>query len=732
MSNTWRTASMRVMLSTCAIGSVLALAPTADAQSADASSQEIVVTANRTSSLASKTPITLSAISGDSLTAAGITNPTQLASAMPGIMVERGNANGVQINIRGIQSTGGIPSVAFLSDGIYIANTQAQEVAFFDVNRVEALRGPQGTLYGRNTPAGVVNVISNEPTFHKSGSFDIGYGNYHNLHTTAVVNMPVSDTLALRLAANWETRDSFYKVLVPQANPTPLDKNNKSVRLSALYKPSDNFKALLRFDYTLMTGSGSSFGAFPLLSNFYQMPLPFPATGVRTASPTYLNPSASKALGLDYGNDYPASTSDASWGVSTELTWNISPAVTATYLGSYRVFTKTDSGTTYFGTQFIGATMNNLTQPISNDLTEKAQSHELRLAYDQGPLKAQVGGYYFNQNGKSLENFTFFVADNPWYYERSVGIFGQATYSLTDRWRVTGGVRYTKDNSGALTSGLYSGSKVTWKASTDFDLSHSVMAYATIASGYKSGSLNQNCAQITVSCAVKPEEITDFEAGIKGRFLDNKLTANAAVFHYNYTDLQISQVVPLLSNLGSTVATTNAAAAKVDGVELEGGYRVDARSKFDFSAAWLHARYTNFLIAPSVSTTDNFNGAPLDHAPKWTLSAGYTFTQPLKNGGELVANVHTRYVDRYVMISQVVNTLFVQPAFTKTDISLRYNAPGAKWYVEGFAHNLENTIDVNYVNTAPLFGSTLPWNNNGKASTGDPRTFGFRAGIKFQ
>jgi iron complex outermembrane recepter protein len=176
-----------------------------------------------------------------------------------------------------------------------------------------------------------------------------------------------------------------------------------------------------------------------------------------------------------------------------------------------------------------------------------------------------------------------------------------------------------------------------------------------------------------------------------------------------------------------SAVTKNASAAKIDGIELEGNYQPTPRNRFDFSASWLDARYENFLIIPGQADTGNFNGEKLDHAPTWAFTAGYTYRYPLASGASIEAGVHTRYSGAYAIINTAVNAQFIQPAFTKTDLRLRYTAPGDHWYLEGFVKNIENTIEVTYINSAPGW----PTLNNGTLSIGDPRTYGFRAGLKF-
>ena len=260
----------------------MAIATPAMAQEKTNADGDIIVTATRFETLASKTPIALTAVSGDSLRSAGITNPTNLGDQVPSVMINRNN--GLQITIRGVTSADGTekgdPSAAFMSDGVYIARQQAQEVSFYDISRVEVLRGPQGTLYGRNTTAGAVNLITNRPTFDKlSGSANIAYGNHNNTQAGAALNIPVTNNLAVRAAVNYDHRDSF---LHAGANLSGLNlspfKDVLSGRLSALLK-FEGGELLVRADYNQMKGISSN--ALPT-SNFYS------GYTTNTVNPTYI------------------------------------------------------------------------------------------------------------------------------------------------------------------------------------------------------------------------------------------------------------------------------------------------------------------------------------------------------------------------------------------------------------------------------------------------------------
>lgn len=729
--------------------STAALAQTvpADARSAAAApaAGEIIVTANRTSSLASKTPITLSAVTGQQLTSQGITNPTQLMAVIPNLAIDRGNANGLQINIRGVTSNGATsPSAAFLLDGIYVQQSNAQNVALFDLDRVEVLRGPQGTLYGRNTTAGVVNVISAEPKPTFGASIEGAYGNYGTGNVAAMINTPVTDNWALRLAGNFDIRDSFFHQTVPQAYKNPLDTDNKSLRLSSLWRPTDTIKWLVKLDYSWMNGSGDGFGPDLLISNFYQMPLDVPAEDQRGTTPIYIHPTASQALSKTYANVGPAYAKDSTRGATSDLDWKIGRHWTATLLTSYREFRRNDLG----GSQYWGEDLS--TTPGTADVYtaqtrqySRSNSEELRLAYDDGKLKSQVGFYHFYNHDTTTLFFTppgglAIGLPTPDAWQDSLGVFGQATYSLTDKWRLTGGVRYTRDKVYADTGfslaaiGVFSNylaqgqsSRVTWKAGSDYDITRHIMGYVTVATGYKALGFNGSCNTADAGCGYKPETLTDYEGGIKGKFFDNTLYLTADYFHYDYKNLQISQILSVNGN--PSAITKNASAAKIDGVELEGNYTPTSRNHFDFSAAWLNARYENFVIIPGDANSGNFDGDKLDHAPTWAFTAGYTYHVPLASGASIEAGVHTRYSGAYAIINTAVNAQFIQPAFTKTDLRLRYTAADQRWYLEGYVKNIENTVEVTYINSAPGW----PTLNNGTLSIGDPRTYGVRAGLKF-
>lgn len=702
---------------------------------------DIIVTANRTESLASRTPVSLTAISGEGLRTAGITNPTALADQVPGISVDRNNG-GLQVTIRGITSSDqtekGDPSAAFLLDGVYIARPQAQEVSFFDIARVEVLRGPQGTLYGRNTTAGLINVITNRPTFTLGGSVDLGVGNYGARQATGVVNVPLSDNLAVRASVNYDRRDNYVDAGPRMTGSIDPFKNNVSGRVQALYNWSSG-DLLISGDYADIRGNTQDY--LPL-SNFY-------SPDVAQVNPAYIGGSGDRFRTANAAVAWDATRRNRSWGIGGQLTQDLGP-VTLTYIGSYREFDRNEQDGRFSADQ-------SQAYRFVTDGHFAQNSQELRFASNgDGPLKFQLGGNYFRESGNQALRILFVPNPGPTgdgftigflqhrVVSESYAFFGQGTYALTDRFRLTGGLRYTHDNKSRIGDSVVCGtlacasptvtgsndadrnfSRTTWRAGAEYDLTPKTLLYATVSTGYKAGGFNDGCqigtgTSCTLSAAVlyyQPETLTAYEGGIKTRFLDNAVRLNLAGFHYDYKNIQLSQVLPDCGSGAPCGNTTNAGKASVSGAEAEGVMTPSHNDRFDFSVAYLDAHYTQF----SPTATISFAGRKLDRSPTWTVTAGYQHTFPLQNGGGVVAGVRTRMSDSYQLINLPSYNFYRQPSFTKTDATLTYNAPDNRWYLQGFVKNIE---DANVVTTV-VVGIVS------SVQISDPRTYGVRAGFRF-
>jgi iron complex outermembrane recepter protein len=712
---------------------------------------DIIVTANRTESLASKTPVALTAISGANLRTAGITNPTTLGERVPNISIDRGD--GLQITIRGITSSDntekGDPSAAFLSDGIYIARPQAQEVSFFDIDRVEVLRGPQGTLYGRNTTAGVVNLVTARPKHKFEASVDGAYGNYNTFQVTGILNVPVNDWIAVRAAINEDRRDNFIS---GPASINPF-KQNISGRLSTLFDFASNVSLLLRGDYSLIQGSGVQAVS---LQNFFVQPTA-PAAGQRGTDPIYINGSTDQQRQLGFTPTVDPYRHNENYGVMADLSWGITDKLTLAYVGGYRKLIRNEIAPLFLG--FTPGTQNAVQAKFVIPNSYQQDSQELRLAYNDGPLKAQAGFYYFHENQVIYPQIVGLISPTPGTVgyvfgfpqhaqARSYAGFGQATYTLIDGLRVTGGIRWTRDEKKRLGATVFhtdlfqpdsfppdslndaelNASKITWRAGLDYDLNSRTLLYGSVATGYKSGAFNDGCSAGQPNCTAplpdgalyyKPETLTAYEVGFKTRLAGNRLRLNGNYFHYDYVNLQVSQSSNICG--GPCSVTTNAAKAKIDGVELEGNAAPTRADQFDFSVAWLNARYADYPIVAGV----NLAGMKLDRSPSWVFGLGYRHTVSLANGATLAAGVHSKISASYGFLSTVLLAQFRQPAYTRTDLDLTYTAPAGRWYLQAFAKNLENKLILSGVSLS----SSFPSLDGGTAVFQDPMTYGVRAGF---
>ncbi|MGC4252088.1 MAG: TonB-dependent receptor [Sphingobium sp.] len=748
-----------------AVASLCALAVSMPvlAQTVSEGDADIIVTATRNETLLSKTPITMTALGGESLRDAGITDARSLQSSVPNLaFTESGDT--VRISIRGVTSTDttekGDPSAAFLMDGIYIARSASMLGSFYDLDRVEVLRGPQGTLYGRNATAGVINVISKRPVDQFEASLDGSYGRFGQGDVTGMVNVPLGAGLAMRAAVNYQVQDKpYYKLVTPDTVNRGVFRDEISGRLSLGGTIGDNFTFVIRGDYSRIHGYGAN-GNMVTLDRF------FSNINVPLIDPTPVNRGGDYKRTLTMTPDYPSRRDETNWGVMADATYDFGPAQ-LTYLASYRRAKRANSNTQLL----FGAFYN----PVDFVDDFRQQSHELRLSFGQdNPLHGQAGIYYFRETGSRDYNIfnplAGIVAPDAINYAfkmdpagaKSTAAFGTLTYDITPDLHITGGIRHTRDrkwrsgqtvldfpdaasvpgtpficnNQTALPGGEVRCTvnqniasrkfrKTTWKAGIDYDAPGLGLIYASVSTGYKAGGFNDGCitgegtgCELTAEALYyNPETLTAYEMGFKFRF-GPAFRLNGALFHYDYKNMQLNQAV-IVPVPGTRI--TNAASSKVDGVELEAVVQPGPNDRFDLSFTYTDARYGDFHPDLVSHPTLNLKGRQLDHAPKYTVNTGYAHTFPMGNGGEIVAGIRSRFSASYQIIDLNNLSFFRQRAYTKTDATLTYTAPEGSWYVQGFVKNIENEVTVANASTGIV----------SLVSIEAPRTYGVRAGVKF-
>lgn len=622
---------------------------------------EIVVTAQRREENLQKTSLALQVVPGEQLKEAGLTDVASLETVVPGLQIGMAGST-PQIYIRGVGDFGATPitnpAVALNVDGVYIAKVLASGGTMFDLARVEVLKGPQGTLYGRNASGGAINFITNRPDPAAFGGYaDVEAGNYGLLSGEGALNLPLNESFAVRVAAQVTSRRGYMSL-------EESDDHHRSARLQALWK-SEAFSLLAGIDYSHLGGQGGGFALMtpgaagvsnpwtsnhdPRFSAYYSqaaaiqglcIPAPFfPGISNPGACPAiapYPSPPLPPGLSGPYtslvsvfpqrpwqDNDlyrYHAEFVSKVFG-DTELT--VLPAFQSAHLHNLAI-----AGQLYY-------------QPNEDS---RATSVEVRLARNSPGLKWVLGGYYYNQTDTSNEFVTSGLVQNntPVTSQgtRAYAGFGQATFSVREHTRLIAGARYTRDRrdiSGTVTAippsvaflplpgnpcfaGLpnpclletYGGAdtfnKVTWKAGIEHDLTDENMLYATVSTGFKAGGFDQSSTAVPGSTAAqefKPETLTAYELGSRNRFLDNRLQLNVEAFYWKYRDHQ-EPYVTIDGQRQIAFDYFNAGDAHQYGMDLDLAFRLTAADTLQANLEYLQSKYDTFRF----SVPANPVGAP--------------------------------------------------------------------------------------------------------------------------
>jgi len=685
---------------------VLAPVGGALAQSSDTGAlEEIVVTAQKRSENLQSVPIAVTAVTGEELEKQGVVDVLALANVSPGVQVSTG-VLGPQINIRGITSTNstevGDPAVAFHVDGVYEGRPRSAAAPFFDVDRIEVLRGPQGTLYGRNATAGSVNIITNKPKPAFEASAAVEAGNFGLVSTTGVLNVPVSPWAAFRAAVETYKHHGYTN---NAPSPDANDADILAGRLHLLLTPADSFSVLLSGDVFRNTG----------IVGIQLRPLPFNADPFTFP----INNSAGNPR-----NDQKQN------GLSVTTNWTIGPG-TLTYIGAYRNDALDTSGPS--STSPV---------PVAVALYQDQQSHELHMAGETSLLKWLGGVFYYDEHqtvNVSVPSgpVTLGFIQNP-VKAASKAAFTQETYSLLPDLRLTGGLRYSQDTK-SRTGGVYVNgglvspnlaadrwSAVNYRAAVDWDLTRFSLLYGSVATGYKAGGYMDGVPPN----AYGPEHLTAYELGSKNRLLEDRLQLNLAGYYYDYKDYQVSYLgllFPEDPNSPVITRTTNAKKAVNYGAEAEVLFALTPHDRLNASVSWLHATYENLQLQfVDLFGRSDYSGNRLVGAPEFSSNLGYEHTWTLGAAGNLTARSQLQYIGN-LELDYHNFPLTHQGGYATTNANLIYTSPDARWIVELWGRNLTNKAYL--VSAAPNTNPADP--TSGTGVLGVPRTYGVRLTAHF-
>ena len=669
-----------------------------------------MVTAERRSQNIQKAPIAIVAITAQQLAAQGVTSGTDLVGVIPGVKIstERGTA---MFFIRGIGSVGGNPytnpDVTYNVDGQTYALPTGPNGSIYDVARVEVLKGPQGTLYGANAAAGAINVITNDPVNRYTAAGEFKIGNYGLFQTSGMVNVPVTDTLAVRGAFQTVRHDGYV-----QGNNTD-DADDVAGRIKALWKPTTDLRVLLSADYYHQGGNGTQRVPLNADGSYYfgepwVVQRDFPVPGGQTQ---LLQPGVK----LDNQNI----------GVWGQIDYNLGFA-TLTAIPSFRRMTENDF-TCDLGFCF------------QQNETDQTKTLEVRLSSNDQPgslLKWTAGVY---GRAETLPNYTRVQQSFPLIgsgvpeglqstvtprdSEEALAAFAQGTYSVEPWLRVTAGVRYnhdqkeehggtTNDNPFGIPAGVGSYStnyavksnRPTYRVGIDADVAKNSIVYANVSTGYKVGGFGASPDPSPMIppnpyATYQPEEIIAYDIGTKNQFFDRRLQVNAEVFYWIYYGQQVNTIFLFPQNtfgVAIVPSSVNAGHGDDKGMDIDAAYVLTDNDRLSASVEYLDASYSSFNY-PFLFMFHNNSGRPFNYAARWSGNLGYTHTFAFGTGASLVLSANTHLTTSYWVDYNYMQHTGKQSGFHKTDLDLTYTAASNRWYAGLWVRNLEDAATKSFV-----------------------------------
>ena len=746
------------------------------AQNQDDGIGDIVVTAQKRSENVQDVPIAISALGSQFLESRGIDSIDKLGAVAPNVKIERAPASKTisQISIRGSVTINPAitwePAVGLYLDGVYIAKAQGSIFDVADLERVELLRGPQGTLYGRNALAGAVNLVTRKPSGEAGGSIDLTYGSFNDRRVRGVLDLPKFGPFSVKVAGQYRKRDGLID-LVPNS-PSGADRADSIDSGSFMVQLRAELSDAITADYTYDYSKASQDPPFSQLLRVNRNG--DPRDIFDPASPGYAFGGAFFPLNL-YTNpnrvetaaiNAPAYERSRSYGHALTLTADLG-AATLKSITAYRDLAWAD-GLDLDGSPLPVA----FTQRITD---YHAFSQELQLTGElaDGRLNYVLGAFYFDEKAETLNPQTYFgggvdLQSDYGSNTKALALYAQLDYKFTDALKVSLGGRYTHEKKdvrrffrvnfdagsgifsplvvanlpyGAIPEAKYNNfspaATLAWEASDNINV------YARFAQGFKSGGFNGETnvfAAPTAGCPsgatelcnpYRPEKVDSYEVGIKTKLADGRVIFNFAAFRDEHKDMQLSVFT---ATTGAASIIRNAAGARIQGLEFETVLRPVDGLTINGSLAILDPKYKSFIDGG----VDVSNNRAFPHAPKTTASVGFDWAVLSGDWGKLNLYGDLNYVSKYYTFPYplVTPTRSDQNANSsqskgRTIVNLRASLAdiplgGVKAEISGFVRNLTKEADPsNFIDFGPGFGGIL------LGYFPEPRTFGVTVGVKF-
>lgn len=746
---TWHAARMATIGLVAITSTLFRPEPARAAPGTDAASdtiQEIVVTAQRREQNEQLVPLSVSALSADTLAQTNITSAVDIGKLVPSVIIQQNNA-AVTTFVRGIgnaqSAQGNEPSVPVYIDDVYYPRLSSALLRLNNVEQIEVLKGPQGTLFGRNSTGGLIQINTKDPSSSDAahGDVEVGYGNYKTVNASGYYASPINSNVAADIAVNYYNNSGFGDNLT--TGGAANYERTLAVRSKWVLRPSESTKIVLTGDFT---NSNSDIGLpgpnpggpYPGLAN-----MGFPITGgLVPGIPFY-----------DRINDFPEYDQTQNYGGSLRLEQQLGFAEFRTILAYNHVrdnFVQDGD----WGPQQYGVL------DLSNQFTTNYSAELQLLSKPASPIDWIVGAYYLHVKsayppaylfgpeyggtlGPPSSAFTGLLIDGETSIA-SYALYGQTTFNLAPKLKMTLGGRVSKDDAGAtgaISAGGYDASvpvapstsyshtdnRFTWRAALDYQVTDNLMTYISNSRGYKAGLYNS----LPVSgYYVQPEVLTATEIGIKSEWLERRLRFNGAVFYY---DLKNSQQTTIVNNV---ISLENAPAAVDKGLEFESEAVIAPGLSLKINATWLNAYFTNFPAAPlyapgpapgfggvSVPGGINADGFPLTRAPHFSGNIGLNYTHHVATG-EMSLGANLAHTGPY---SWTPDNVLREDAHNLLDAHVSYtldSSAATKTTIRLWGSNL---TDVKYA----LYRIEVAGPMGDVGAPGAPRQYGVAVDVKF-
>jgi iron complex outermembrane receptor protein len=756
------------------------LGSTADAQSSDPSAaetaapglEEIIVTAQRREESLQKAAVPVSAVSGETLRDSGIFKPTELSALFPSLQISTSAGPYNLFYLRGVGNFNGNAlsdaAVAFNVDGVYLGRPSSTSGFFYDLERIEVVKGPQGTLYGRNATGGAINVITHAADLNElSGGVSAEVGNYDALRFDGFINVPLGEIAAVRAAAVYAEHDGYME-------SGGDDQEDTAGRLAFQLAPSDDFNIGVVADFFRQRGIGPD--ATPVALGVDNR------DGIEsTAGQAFYASQPNLLLGRTF---YPISVDlfqdNEYWGISSTVEWS-------TAIGTLTVIPAYRKGEIDYANLAAGFY-------IRQQEDDEQTSIEARFATpEDNALRALIGVYYFDED---IEDplVVYNHQSNGSYQSLKTGtesqaVFGRLTYALRPELRFTIGARYTsedKDFEGALSAPSRicvfpacpdapqfpyevftppppdfdplpdgtitvpssidntgpnaqdaSFSKTTYRGAVDWDITDDNLLYVSYETGFKAGGFFFS----TDTGVYKPEEIEAWTLGSKNRFLDDQLQLNVELFDWRYEDQQISHLG--IDSAGIAIfPTENVGRSTMRGIELESLFLLTPDTQLSADVQYLDAEYDEFVYTkpnfnggfsngtgcpnvgvPGLFYTVDCSGERPPNAPEWTINVGAQQTFALGSGARIVGSLRAHYQTE-TLTGLEFTADEMQESYTTLDALLTYSSAADRFSVSAFVNNATDETVKSEAFPAPFSLFTT-------AILRPPRTYGMRIGVRF-